>query len=74
MIIDPNVITEAVVVGLMLIMIGIPISILPFFGVNPDFQLVLFLFIVGTLTHLFFEIAGLNTLYCKKGVACKKIQ
>lgn len=30
------------------------------------------LFITFVLSHIFFQITGLNTLYCKKGYACIK--
>lgn len=29
-----------------------------------------FMFLVGTLLHLTFEVLGLNKWYCKNGVAC----
>ena len=32
----------------------------------------MFLFIVGALTHVLFEMIGFNAWYCKNGNACKK--
>ena len=39
---------------------------------NKNYIMELSLFLTGALTHLFFELLGLNSWYCKHGRACKK--
>jgi len=72
---------EAVVVGVVLVLIGLIIAnILKMFDNNtPDncknwndnFIMEKTLFLIGFFTHVFFEITGGNKWYCKYGNACK---
>ena len=59
------------------IAVGIVIVIVSFLLDKVDNRLkkneYLFLFVVGSFTHLVFEAMGFNVWYCKNGNACKKL-
>ena len=38
---------------------------------NKNYAMELSLFFTGFVTHIFFEIVGLNKWYCRNGIACK---
>ena len=38
---------------------------------NKNYVMELSLFFTGVVSHLFFELVGLNKWYCKNGIACK---
>tara|TARA_Y100000389_G_C17322634_1_gene443872 strand:- start:95 stop:367 length:273 start_codon:yes stop_codon:yes gene_type:complete len=76
-------ILEAVLVGVVLVVVGTVVT----YGVskfstsdlppvckdwNKNYMMELSLFATGVLTHLTFEVLGLNKLYCRHGFACKK--
>jgi len=56
-----NVVTEAVVVGLMLAVAGTT------FLIRIDFKS---LFILGVAFHVLCEVVGINRWYCSNGAAC----
>ena len=73
---------EALVVGLLLVIVGYLVTI----GINKLFNrnlsdsfinlkknktLLIIFFLSGSLTHLLFEFLGGNKWYCKNGFACK---
>lgn len=58
-----SVFVEAFIVGVMVIILGL---FLNFLVLNP----ILHLFLLGFLIHIFCEISGINTWYCKNGSAC----
>ena len=77
-------IVEAVIVGLIVVLIGTAVSFIAgkVFAVdlpptckewNKNYVMEISLFLTGVLTHLGFEFVGGNTWYCKNGVACKKV-
>jgi hypothetical protein len=76
-------ITEALVVGVVMVIIGLIVSftIAPGFRVklpevcsswNEKHVMEITLFFTGFLGHLFFEAVGANGWYCKHGVACSQ--
>lgn len=75
-----NYFLEAIIVGLILTIIGFPISLF-FRVVNKDkspfstwfIYTLLTFFLAGALAHLILEWSGINKKYCKQGHACKKI-
>ena len=77
-----NLITEAVVVGLTIVVMGTLVSFVIAYSIksdlppvckdwNKNYVMELSLFFTGFLTHFIFEFVGLNKWYCKNGVACK---
>lgn len=67
-----RILLEALVVGIMCIFLGLLLKFIilrnqP--GVDYG-SLMLFLFVLGFLIHLFCELTGINTWYCKNGSAC----
>lgn len=67
---------EAIIVSVALVVIGLFISFIFMGDQAKDFQywdrIAAMLFISGILTHLFFELTGLNKMYCTKGYACQE--
>lgn len=74
---------EAVIVGIVLIIVGNLVSILLRKAKighvelpseckkwNEKYIMEISLFLTGVLTHLFFEMIGANGWYCKNGNAC----
>ena len=59
-----QILIEAVLVGIMTIILGV---LLRFLIINNE---ILFLFLLGFLIHILCEITGLNLWYCKHGSAC----
>lgn len=74
---------EALVVGLLVLVVGIVVS----FGVgalfsvdlpavckkwNKNYRMELCLFLTGFIIHLVCELSGINKWYCKNGNACSK--
>ena len=39
---------------------------------NKNYLMEICLFLTGFLLHIVFEITGVNKLYCKNGIACRK--
>ena len=77
------VLIEAVVVGIVVVIMGTIVSYLlgNFFKVdlppvcddwNKNYVMEISLFLTGVVSHLFFEFLGINKWYCKKGFACLK--
>ena len=67
---------EAIVVGISLVVIGLicfcignNISILK--NKNIYMKLSIYLFVIGLLTHVLYEVIGANKWYCSNGYACK---
>lgn len=72
---------EAVIMGIIVVVLGYIVSFItkPWFGValpevckswNDDYMMEINLFLIGFIGHLGFELAGMNTWYCKHGHAC----
>jgi ABC-type antimicrobial peptide transport system permease subunit len=75
-----NLLTEALVVGLVSAIVGLIVSTLLMYAFSKDFslkkydfwpQVALSYFITGIVLHLGFEWVGANKWYCKHGNACK---
>ncbi len=75
---------EAVIVGLIIVLVGTAITFVvskvtavdlpPTCRVwKKNYTMEIALFLTGVLTHFAFEFVGANSWYCKNGVACKKI-
>jgi hypothetical protein len=62
-------IVEAIVVGIVLCMIGVPILLL---SDNNLYSYIIKLFIIGIIVHFLFEFTGGNKWYCDYGYSCKK--
>ena len=62
-------IIEAIIVGLIVIVIGCIIS--HFLGRSCDQKQIITLFLTGVITHVLCEITGANKWYCKNGHACQ---
>jgi H+/Cl- antiporter ClcA len=77
-----NIYTEALVIGLVIGIIGTPLSYLAmrverkYVGLSTASWVRIFLIFVisGALAHLLFEASGINKKYCETGVACRKLQ
>ena len=78
-----NLLIEAILVGLVVLAIGSIVGYLigRTMGVdlpkvckewNKNHMMEISLFLTGVFTHIFFELLGLNSWYCKNGRACKK--
>jgi len=78
-----SLLTEALVVGIMLVVVGTIVAwpVGRIFGVdlppvckdwNRNFSMEISLFLTGALSHLAFEFLGLNAWYCRNGTACKR--
>lgn len=78
-----NLLFEAVAVGIVVVVVGVLVGFVLGKTMNVDLPkacrqwnknhiMELSLFITGALTHVFFELLGLNNWYCKHGRACKK--
>jgi hypothetical protein len=68
-------VVEAVIVGLVVVIMGIPSSaialkILPVVDDDHVPVMYLSLFITGVSSHLLFETLRINSWYCRNGVAC----
>lgn len=57
---------EATVVGLLLVVLGTITKRL-----LPTVRMEIVLFVTGAITHLAFELAGVNKNYCSSGAACR---
>lgn len=82
-----QVISEGIIVGVVLVIIGFIILYVinntKLYKImrlpeecknwNKNHTMEITLFLIGFLTHIFFEITGLNKYYCDFGAACKKI-
>jgi hypothetical protein len=70
-----NVLYEAVLVGIVVVVCGLFVNFLLKNTMKIEMSkgnlLMLNLFITGSFTHLFFEYLGLNKWYCKHGFACQ---
>ena len=73
---------EAAVVGIILVIVGTLVSFVigKLFATdlppvckdwNKNYIMEICLFISGVLTHILFELAGANKWYCNNGFACK---
>jgi hypothetical protein len=68
---------EAILVGIITILIGFPVSVAFMYFNNPEFkfefklQLATSLFVIGFLIHIVCEFTGINKSYCEYGYACK---
>jgi hypothetical protein len=74
-------VVESTVIGLITGIIGSLISLMLMYITDKTFSIkkytfagsVFFsFFLTGVVIHTFFEMVGLNTWYCKNGVACLK--
>ena len=74
---------EAIIVGIVLVLISYIVVFLisKFYSQNlpkickkwnKNYVMEISLFLIGVITHLFFEFTGLNKWYCRKGFACKR--
>lgn len=67
---------EAILVGLIMMIIGYPITYLFMYINDPDFvfdhknAVLLNFFVVGFVAHIILELIGINKMYCQKGYAC----
>ena len=76
-----SVLVEAVIVGILVVLIGFFVnSLLNYMTKNNknlnkyltnDIRMIILLFFIGVLTHLLCEAFGLNKWYCNNGHACK---
>ena len=68
-----NLIAEAIAVGLVVVVVGVLVKkFFPNTGLEKYIKKeYLVLFIIGVVSHLSFELAGLNHWYCNNGVACQ---
>lgn len=68
-------ITESIVVGLMVIIVGLAWGlVLGPYRNSPNwgkYMLVIWLFLIGITVHLICEAVGVNKWYCRKGAACR---
>jgi hypothetical protein len=75
---------EAVIMGIIVVVLGYVVGYFtkPFFSVdlpdvckswNDKYMLEVNLFLIGFIAHVGFELAGLNSWYCKHGHACMDI-
>lgn len=65
---------EVLVVSILLVIVGMPLYFMLACHntyIQP-WQIAVMLAISGAVVHIFCEISGLNSLYCKVGNACKK--
>ena len=73
---------EAIFVGVVIVIVGTLVAGLFSYGFksdlppvckdwNKNYVMEMSLFFTGFVSHLFFEIVGLNKWYCKNSVACK---
>ena len=76
-----NILLEAIFVGIAIAIIGFIISLLVMYVDDSKFTIkkytfwksvLLSYFLTGMVGHLFFQYVGLNSYYCKYGVACLK--
>ena len=76
-----NILLEAIFVGIAIAIIGFIISLLLMYVDDSKFTIkkytfwksvLLSYFLTGMVGHLFFQYVGLNSYYCKYGVACRK--
>lgn len=78
-----QVVVEAMVVGLLTVVVGsiVGIMVAPWFRVdlpqicktwNQYYVMEISLFLTGVVIHLGAEIFGLNRWYCRNGAACQK--
>ena len=76
-----NILLEAIFVGVAVAIIGFIISLLIMYVDDSKFTIkkytfwksvLLSYFLSGMVGHLFFQYVGLNSYYCKYGVACLK--
>ena len=66
------IIIEALIVGLVIAVVGIFISMIPYIkGMNKKYKMPVLFFVVGAVSHISFEVAGFNKWYCLNGYACK---
>lgn len=78
-----QIIIEAIIVGIVVVIIGVIISSL--IGIiwkksvpkvcqdwNKNHVMEIALFLTGFLTHILFQVVGINKKYCSIGYACKK--
>ena len=73
---NSGVLIEAVIVGILVILIGTILHILSMklYGKHDLNNMAIYavhLFVVGIVTHLICEVTGMNKWYCKNGTACK---
>ncbi len=74
-----NIILEAIIVGIAIAIIGFIVSLSLMYIEDKTFTIkkytfwksvLLSYFLTGMVGHLFFQYVGLNSYYCKYGVAC----
>jgi hypothetical protein len=66
-------VAEAIAVGLVVVVVGVLVKkFFPNTGLEKYIKKeYLVLFIIGAISHISFELAGLNHWYCNNGVACR---
>lgn len=63
-----NLIIEAIVVGVVMVIIGVGVSMITtYLNIPGQFNI----FLTGFIGHLLFEMMGANKWYCTNGYACK---
>lgn len=69
-----NILSEAVIVGLVVIVVGLTTKkTLNCLEINlpSQYEEYIILFLIGALAHVLFEFLGFNKWYCEHGNACK---
>ena len=74
-----GVLTEAIVVGIMTILVGYIAGFIMSYGMpiqqecknwNKNYVMEKSLFLTGFLIHIICQVSGINHWYCRNGVAC----
>jgi hypothetical protein len=71
-----NVLLEALVVGVVLVVLGMILHLISMkfmkHDMNDNLTLAVHFFVIGFIFHLLCEVTNVNKWYCKHGQACSK--